>query len=184
MSRYFPHTPYAEDQPLAHTILTTHVLTRCVTTGAVIGTGLFALCPALARMRRTSPFALPAPPPPSRRPSLPRHHRLQHPLHAWRRVALGLAGRMQGRDDIEWCDCAWRLLESRGQLETDDWTYAGMVLGRGGAAAAAATRGAVRGSPVAALGAVATGSLVDTLGYPGWRYGVNGGKFPEGGEGR
>ena len=28
MSRFFPHTPYAEDQPLGHSILTVHVLTR------------------------------------------------------------------------------------------------------------------------------------------------------------
>jgi hypothetical protein len=42
MSRFFPHTAYAEDQPLAHTILWTHVLTRGVTLGSLIGTGVGA----------------------------------------------------------------------------------------------------------------------------------------------
>lgn len=42
MSRYFPHPAYAEDQALARTILITHVETRAVTTGALIGAGLFA----------------------------------------------------------------------------------------------------------------------------------------------
>ncbi|POR36774.1 Uncharacterized protein TPAR_03007, partial [Tolypocladium paradoxum] len=40
MSRLFPHTVYAEDQPLAHTILATHALTRAVTTGTLIGLGV------------------------------------------------------------------------------------------------------------------------------------------------
>lgn len=37
MSRYFPHTAYAEDQPLSRTILGVHVLTRAHTTGAAVG---------------------------------------------------------------------------------------------------------------------------------------------------
>src|SRR5947209_15581847 len=37
MSRFWPHTPYAEDQPFALHILTTHVLTRGFQCGGVIG---------------------------------------------------------------------------------------------------------------------------------------------------
>lgn len=178
MSRYFPHTAYAEDQPLACTILTTHVLTRGVTTGAVIGTGIFALRPVVSRMRGQQQPPAPAPAPPSSSAAPGAAHRL---LHATGRstlitlgvVSLGLAGRMWGREDIEWRDRAWRLRASRGQTETDDWTYAGMLLGGGAAAAAVRPLGAL-----ALVGAVSLGSLAGTLGYLGWRYGVNGGRFP------
>ncbi|CAH0029296.1 unnamed protein product [Clonostachys rhizophaga] len=67
---------------------------------------------------------------------------------------------MYGREEIEWRDRSWRLLENEGQLETDDWTYAGMVAGP---AVLAATKG---------------GALGGMLGYMTWRYGINGGKFP------
>lgn len=40
MSRLFPHPPYAEDQPLSHTILYTHVLTRGIQAGTLIGAGI------------------------------------------------------------------------------------------------------------------------------------------------
>ncbi|KAF3359202.1 Aminopeptidase Y [Verticillium dahliae VDG1] len=43
MSRFFPHTAFAEDQPLARTILWTHVLTRAATMGSILGLGTFAL---------------------------------------------------------------------------------------------------------------------------------------------
>lgn len=36
MSRLFPHTAYAEDQPLAKTILYTHVLTRGFQAGSLV----------------------------------------------------------------------------------------------------------------------------------------------------
>jgi hypothetical protein len=37
MSRFWPHGSYDEDQPLAHTILWVHVLTRAETSGAGFG---------------------------------------------------------------------------------------------------------------------------------------------------
>ncbi len=40
-------------------------------------------------------------------------------------LAVGLVGRMWGRTEIEWQDRSWRLLENRGQVETDDWTLGG-----------------------------------------------------------
>ncbi|KAF1735147.1 hypothetical protein CRV24_004068 [Beauveria bassiana] len=127
MSRYFPHTAYAEDQPLARTILTTHVATRAVTVGTLLGvaaTSARTVIPALRRpkveQQQQPPFAA----------------RLLRSCAGSILATLGVAGvglvvRMWGRDDIEWRDRSWRLLESKGQLETDDWTYGGM-----GAAAA------------------------------------------------
>jgi hypothetical protein len=40
MSRFFPHTDYAEDQPMSHTVLTTHVLYRGFQTDAVVSHSL------------------------------------------------------------------------------------------------------------------------------------------------
>jgi hypothetical protein len=34
-------------------------------------------------------------------------------------VSVGLVGRMWGREDIEWKDRSWRLMENKGQLETE-----------------------------------------------------------------
>lgn len=111
-------------------------------------------------------------------------------------TSAGLAARMYGREDIEWRDRAWRLLENRGQLETDDWTYPGMLAGVAAYVAAVAststaksplllltkmggTRGRVGGFLLGALGSAGAGSLVGTAGYMGWRYGVHRGRFPD-----
>ncbi len=80
---------------------------------------------------------------------------------------------MWGREEIEWKDRSWRLMESKGQLETDDWTYGGMVAGLAATALFKRPLGLV-----AAVGSVGTGSAVGVLGYLGWRYGLHGGKFP------
>lgn len=188
MSRFFfPLAEYAEDQPLSRTILLTHILTRSVTTGAVVGLGLFGAREAAARFfpARASAPGLPkgaqlhGPPP----PMLPRLVRVAGTSTA---VTIGLVAaatvaRMWGREDIEWRDRSWRLMQSAGQLETDDWTYGSMVLAAA-ALGTAAGRARVFGGVVAGwrawLGAVGLGSVAGTVGYMGWRYGVHGGKFP------
>ena len=38
-------------------------------------------------------------------------------------------GRMRGREEIEWKDRAWRLLENKGELRTDWWTVGGAATG-------------------------------------------------------
>ncbi|KAI8633078.1 hypothetical protein F5Y19DRAFT_287338 [Xylariaceae sp. FL1651] len=160
MSRYFPHPPYAEDQPLARTILTTHVETRSITTGTVVGAAIFATQEALRRFRKTAP---------STTPLLPRS---QHYLRVAGKstlwtvgiVSVGLVGRMWGREEIEWKDRSWRLMENEGQLETDDWTYGGMAAGL---MATALLKRPI--SWVAIVGSVGTGSLVGVLGYLGWK---------------
>lgn len=66
MSRFFPHAEYTEDQPLSHTILTTHVLARGFLAGSIVGLGIASSTHliALAQARSYSPTT-PAPPPPS-----------------------------------------------------------------------------------------------------------------------
>ncbi|KAI1820603.1 hypothetical protein F4861DRAFT_51441 [Xylaria intraflava] len=169
MSRYFPHSAYAEDQPLAHTILTTHVETRAVTTGTIIGAGIYGTREILRRLRSTSPSSATL--------AVPRSHlylRLAGQSTLWTVgiTSVGLVGRMWGREEIEWKDRSWRLMESKGQLETDDWTYGGMAVGL---TATALLRRPV--GWVAAVGSVGTGSVIGTLGYCGWRYGLHGGQF-------
>ncbi|KFA62114.1 hypothetical protein S40285_01708 [Stachybotrys chlorohalonatus IBT 40285] len=167
MSRLFPHAPFAEDQPLAHTILTTHVLTRAVTAGSIASIGITSVYHIIPRLRTSvkgTPFT----------------QRLLVSAGTSSLVAMGLTAvatalRMRGRDTIEWQDRSWRLLENPGQLETDDWTYAGMGVG---AAALAASRGLRRATGWrGVVGAAGLGSVGGTLGYLAWRYGMNGGKF-------
>ncbi|KAI0550839.1 hypothetical protein F4679DRAFT_194967 [Xylaria curta] len=171
MSRYFPHPAYAEDQPLARTILITHVETRAVTTGTIIGAGILGVREALQRFRKTTTP-----------PSTPITPRSQLYLRAagvstlWTVgiVSLGLVGRMWGREEIEWKDRSWRLMENKGQLETDDWTYGGMVAGL---AATVLLKRPVGWATI--VGSVGAGSVAGMVGYMGWRYGVYGGKHPE-----
>lgn len=183
MSRYFPHAPYAEDQPLARTILTTHVATRAVTMGTLIGVGINGVRTVIPALRPTTTTTLAQP---------PFAARLLRSCASSIVVTLGvtgvaLVGRMWGREAIEWQDRSWRLMENRGQLETDDWTYGGM-----GAATAAAlvvmarAGGGETGKPAVAVvgwrgvvGAAGLGSVGGMMGYLGWRYAVNGGKFSE-----
>jgi hypothetical protein len=163
MSRYFPHTSYAEDQALPHVILTTHVLTRAVAAGSLVGLGVSAVRQAIPSLRRPGPI--------SRRILMSSYTGAIWGLGL---NVVGLAGRMYGRELVEWQDRSWRLLENRGQVEMDDWTYIGMA---GGVAAAWGT-GSLKGlGPRGVVGAMGAGSVVGGLGWIGWRFGVNGGKF-------
>ncbi|OAQ64799.1 ATP release protein [Pochonia chlamydosporia 170] len=165
MSRYFPHTSYAEDQPLPHAILTTHVLTRAITAGSLIGLTITAIRQSIPSWRRPGPI--------SKRILMSSSTGAIWGLGI---NAVGLAGRMYGRELIEWQDRSWRLLENRGQVEMDDWTYIGMA---GGVVAALAT-GSLKGLGArGVLGSMGAGSVVGGLGWAGWRFGVNGGKFGE-----
>ena len=83
----------------------------------------------------------------------------------------GIPARMWGREEIEWKDRSWRLLENKGQVECDDWTYGGMAVGAAMALRTTGWRGKV--------GSIGIGSVVGTAGYMGWRYGVKEGKFEE-----
>ncbi|GKT40906.1 uncharacterized protein ColSpa_01087 [Colletotrichum spaethianum] len=176
MSRYFPHAAYAEDQPLARTILTVHVLTRGYTTGAVVGLGVSAVGGLYNRLRGAKASA------PTPLTTTLRSARLLRSTGTASAVGLGLmgialVGRMQGRDDIEWRDRAWRLMVNQGQLETDDWTYGGAVAGL----VAVAVRPQLKtvGGWRVFAGATGLGSVAGTAGYLIWRYGLHGGKHVE-----
>ena len=68
-----------------------------------------------------------------------------------------LIARMYGREDIEWNDRSWRLLENTGQIETDFWTVGGGLVGVVGAGVGRqAGVGAVRG----VIGGAGLGGLV------------------------
>ncbi|KAL0943700.1 uncharacterized protein CTRU02_201587 [Colletotrichum truncatum] len=187
MSRYFPHTEYAEDQPLSRTILGVHVLTRGYTTGAVVGLGVASVGGLYHRLRgsaKTVPVtASPATASALRTTVLTRLLRTTGTASAVGvgLMGLALAGRMRGREDIEWRDRSWRLMENRGQLETDDWTYGGAAAGlvAFGVWQRAAAKGAAVGGWRVVAGAAGLGSVVGTVGYMVWRYGVHSGKFPE-----
>lgn len=167
MSRYWPHTPYAEDQPLAKTILTTHVQLRALTTGALLSSTYTTLRQAIPRYRQpgfAQRLVL----------SAGRGGLWIQPL-----MAVALVGRMWGRDDIEWRDRSWRLLENQGQVEVDDWITVGMILAPAAWTASGAGRGLTGARWLLALtGTSALGSVGGMAGYMVWRYGVNGGKFP------
>ncbi|KAI1438785.1 hypothetical protein GGR50DRAFT_301399 [Xylaria sp. CBS 124048] len=163
MSRYFPHSTHAEDQPWSRTILTTHAVTRGLTTGTMIGAGIFGARQIFQRFRSTEP-------------RMGLYLRTTGRATQWTVACtlLALVGHMWEREEIEWKDRSWRLTASKGQLETDDWTYGGMAAGFS-AAAAVLPRPLVWS--VAGLGAVGTGSVLGMLGYCGWRYGIYGGRF-------
>ncbi|OHF02828.1 hypothetical protein CORC01_01929 [Colletotrichum orchidophilum] len=165
MSRYFPHAAYAEDQPLAGTILTVHVLTRGYTTGAVMGLGAAAVGGVYSRVRGAKPLPAAAPFPTSTTTTLRTAgvHNLLRSSGTASAVGLGFAGvallaRMHGREDIELRDRAWRLMESRSQLETDDWTYGGAAAGLAALGIARAAAGQAVGLRVIA-GAAGLGSV-------------------------
>src|SRR5205085_879411 len=93
---------------------------------------------------------------------------------------LALAGRMRGKEEIEWQDRSWRLIENKGQSELDYWIIDGGFLGAV-AGVVAARKGMV---PTLAgrittvgLGGAGVGAMSGTAGYMGWRLGVRGAKF-------
>ncbi|MCJ1286059.1 hypothetical protein MMC26_005401 [Xylographa opegraphella] len=182
MSRLFLHPAYAEDQPLARTILTTHVLFRGFQSGAAVGLLLGSARHSLwlLRQRRSpSPIA-----------QLQASTRLAFlPASIVRSTAVGavvgtvlmavaLPGRMWGREEIEWKDRSWRLLENKGQQEVDTWGVVaagvGALVGIGGG------RGLVqRALWNGVVGGAGVGTTVGWVGYMVWRYGVHGGKWPD-----
>jgi hypothetical protein len=161
MSRFFPHSAYAEDQPLSRTLLSAHILSRAFQTGAVggltytLGARLFGRYPAI--LTRTAKSAL------------------------WTTAIFipGIPLYMWGKTDIEWKDRSWRLLENQGQMEVDDWSSAGFVGGLAVAGWRELGRQATKGRLLRLTGGAAVGDLVGVAGYMVYRYGMHGGKWPD-----
>lgn len=83
---------------------------------------------------------------------------------------------MWGREEIEWKDRSWRLLENKGQVEVDTWSVAGMAAGW---AALVAMRGLNGVGWKMGIGSLGLGGTAGVMGYMVWRHGVNGGRWPE-----
>lgn len=90
-------------------------------------------------------------------------------------MAAAVPLRMMGREEIEWADRSWRLLENRGQVECDDWTYALMAAGLLSSLSGSSSSLGWKG----VAGRTGAGSVAGMLGYMGWRYGVRGGKYQD-----
>lgn len=164
MSQFWPHTPYAEDQPHSTAILTTHGLYRGFQTGAIIGPAVGAARYAIPLFRTTTSAA--------RASLLPTLLRSTGTGAVWGVgvLAAALPVRMWGREEIEWRDRAWRLLENRGQVEVDGWGLGGTVVG------GLAGRG---GGWRVVVGRLGMGNTAGVVGYMIWRHGINGGKWEE-----
>ena len=158
-SAYFPHPPYAEDQPLSHLILTTHVLSRAFQSGALIGSLLGA------RHLYTSRTFLP----------LLRSAGVGG-VYGVAFTTVALAVRMWGREKIEWQDRSWRLMENKGQVECDTFSTGGAIAGVG---LVAWRHGVSQAGWRLFLGGAGAGGLIGVVGYMGWRYGVKGGKWDD-----
>ncbi|KAF2190655.1 hypothetical protein K469DRAFT_657146 [Zopfia rhizophila CBS 207.26] len=171
MSSLFPHPAYAEDQTLSHEILYFHVIRAGAATGSLIALATAPSSLLVSRYRQKTPF--------TRATLLPRLL-----THSARGIVLGAIfgglatwGRMRGKEEIEWQDRAWRLLENKWQVESDWWHLDGAVVGVA-AGLVAARRGKIpSGLGKAALGSAGLGMSSGVIGQMGWRFGVKGGKF-------
>jgi drug/metabolite transporter (DMT)-like permease len=94
-------------------------------------------------------------------------------------IGVMLAGRMHGKEHIEWADRSWRLLESKGQVEVDDWSLAGAAAGVTGVALVGSRNTGMQTVLKTSLGGLGLGSLVGVAGYMVWRHGIKGGKWDE-----
>ncbi|KAI0337209.1 hypothetical protein BDW22DRAFT_1364374 [Trametopsis cervina] len=196
MSRFYPHSEYAEDQPLSRTILATHVLARGFQIGAGlgVGVGLASHAGALykdrtahvrppkgadvgaATMDQTSRAA--------RRPFAPTLLRSAGAgsVFGLALLSVGLVVQMHGKEDIEWRDRSWRLLENKGQMELDTWQALGAFSGLGGALSPSVAlkyggRNVLGLSGV--VGGAALGSLGGLFGYLAYRYGYKRGRWED-----
>ncbi|KAM5464061.1 hypothetical protein MauCBS54593_007240 [Microsporum audouinii] len=182
MDKLFPHPEYSEDQPQSKTILTIHVLRAGLTAGSTLS----VLSATLTTLYK-EPSAF-----------LSSQHGNRLLIHASRGGLAGfmvsgvmLTAKMWGKEDIEWKDRSWRLLENKGQCEADRWIAAGgligglgmMMLGKGRTAAATVTA-AIDKRPTlvvkpldAIMGGISLGTASGAAGCIAWRKGVHGGKY-------
>jgi hypothetical protein len=151
MASFFAPTAYAEDQPNAQAILYLHVMRASAMSFSFFS--LFRFPIALVRMRyRGTPVNMSA--------LVARTLQSSGRAFAIGSVVGALAtwGRMRGREDIEWKDRAWRILENKGEVQTD-WVTLGGIGAGAFAGAAAARRGTIPASVGSAmLGGAGAGS--------------------------
>lgn len=166
MSRFFPHPPYAEDQPLSHTILVSHSLHRGFQAGAVVTLAARVGWLSVQSLRAGSgigPVLSSA-----GWPVLQRSVGVGS-LVGTAILTAGVYGRMRGRQEIEWQDRSWRLLENRGQVLVDDFS----LVGTASALAYTAVRRPSSTSAVPlgwkmVVGRAALGNIAGVVGYLAW----------------
>ncbi|KAJ5523398.1 hypothetical protein N7513_012942 [Penicillium frequentans] len=149
MSHFYPTAEYAEDQPLARTILATHVASRGFQLGTTLGLISYTIESAFKRRSMTMPLLL-------------RSAGAGSIIGAGLST-VGMVVRMWGREDIEWSDRSWRLRYNTGQLAIDNWSEPGAIMG----ALAVALRGplvAKSGGWRGVAGGAGIGSLVGVIG--------------------
>lgn len=150
MTSLFPHPPYAEDQPYARSILYAHVMRASAMSFSFLS--LFQLPASLISSRyRKQPINYST--------LFARTLRTSGRGLVFGTVA-GAAmtcGRMRGKEEIEWQDRSWRILENAGEVKTDWVTLGGAGVGAV-AGVVAARRGAVPATVSnAALGGAGAG---------------------------
>jgi hypothetical protein len=133
MTSLFPHAQYAEDQPYARSILYLHVMRASAMSFSFLSLVHFPISIIAARFRKT---------PADYNMILSRTLKT-----AGRGLILGTAagavmtwGRMRGREEIEWKDRSWRVLENDGEVKTD-WVTLGAAGGGAVGALLAARKG-------------------------------------------
>lgn len=147
MTSAFPHPQYAEDQTNAHAILYLHVMRASAMTFSFLSLPYTGLSVLTSRLRKQ---------PPGNTSILTRTL-----LNSGRGVVFGAVagvamtwGRMRGREEIEWQDRSWRLLENKGEVDTDWETIgatgigalAGVAAARRGVVPVSAAQGAIGGA--------------------------------------
>ncbi|KAF7168360.1 hypothetical protein CNMCM6106_003598 [Aspergillus hiratsukae] len=166
LSADWPHTPYAEDQPLPHLILATHVFDRGFQAGSALGLAVGIV----NTLRSTTPTLRMS-------ASLITRTTGLGGVLGLSSMAIVLPIRMAGKEKIEWQDRSWRLLENKGQVEVDTWSSIGEGVGLASTIAIMRKNGmSLRGPGLTnIMGGAGLGGLAGIVGYMGWRYGVNGG---------
>ncbi|QDS72746.1 hypothetical protein FKW77_004005 [Venturia effusa] len=167
MAHRIPHPPNAEDQAYAKCYLTFHVLRSTLPLGAAL-----SIPTSIASTFYYGPRTIPT-------------FTSRLFLHSSRGSTTGLAlgfimleGRMWGREEIEWKDRTWRLLENKGQIEVDSWIVACGLVGSV-ASVFAARRGKIPVDGRRLVSGAGLGSVAGTGGYVAWRYGIHDGSLPE-----
>ncbi|KAF2036047.1 hypothetical protein EK21DRAFT_83770 [Setomelanomma holmii] len=153
MTSLFPHTAYAEDQPNAHAILYLHVMRASAMSFSFISLFRFPASLLNARYRK-APIDM-------------RTVTARTLQSSGRALVLGSAvgalmtwGRMRGKEEIEWQDRAWRVLENKGEVKTD-WVAMGGLSAGAAAGLVAARRGVLPTSAGnAILGGAGAGAAV------------------------
>lgn len=125
MTSLFPHPAHAEDQPYAHTILYLHVMRASAMSFSFLSMFQFPASLLASRLRGIpQPYST----------LVARTLKM-----SGRGLILGTAagaattwGRMRGMEEIQWQDRTWRILENRGEVETDWVSLGGAGVGAAG----------------------------------------------------